>query len=356
MRLRGPSGPTERAAPSPCGLARRAVHGRGFVRVGALAAAVALVLAGCSGNEGGRTKTQAAAGSTSTVLPTTTETSTTTTTTTEPPTTTTTAAPARSATEALPQVRALQERLAELGYDIGTPDGQWGARTTYALMAFQKVEGLTRDGLDGPQTQAALAVATKPGPMLPGGAATRIEIDVARQVLFHWVNGSLARILPVSTGNNERYCVDGECDVAVTPGGSFRIGRKAAGLEVAPLGELWWPMYFNGGIAIHGSPSVPPWPASHGCIRIPMYAAPTFYNQVPAGTRVHVLNSPEAEAPPDEGVAVPNAVPPSDTTTTTAPPRTTTTTTVPDVPEPTTTTTAPTGSTSVGTIPATSTS
>jgi len=236
----------------------------------------------------------------------------------------------------------MQERLAELGYDVGTPDGKWGARTTYSLMAFQKVEGLTRDGQDGPQTRAALASATKPGPMVPGGAATRIEIDVERQVMFHWVGGSLARILPVSTGNNEHYCVDGECSVAVTPGGSFRIGRKAAGLEVAPLGELWWPMYFNGGIAIHGSPSVPAYPASHGCIRIPMYAAPTFYDQVGAGTRVHVLNSPEAEAPPDEGKAVPNATVPPDTTTTTAPPPVTTTTTstsvVATVPATTTTT------------------
>jgi hypothetical protein len=88
---------------------------------------------------------------------------------------------------------------------------------------------------------------------------------------------------------------------------------------------------------------VPAYPASHGCIRIPMYAAPTFYNQVPAGTRVHVLNSPEAEAPPDEGKAVPNAVAPSDTTTTTttAPPATTTTTTTPvvEVPDTTTSTT-----------------
>jgi len=235
-------------------------------------------------------------------------------------------------------VKALQERLAELGYDVGTPDGKWGAQTTYALMAFQKVEGLSRDGQDGPQTQAALATASKPGPMVPGGAANRIEIDVERQVMFHWVGGSLARILPVSTGNNERYCVDGECSVAVTPGGSFRIGRKAAGLEVAPLGELWWPMYFNGGIAIHGSPSVPAYPASHGCIRIPMYAAPTFYDQVPAGTRVHVLNSPEAEAPPDEGKAVPNATIPPDTTTTTVARPTTTTTVVEPVPETTTTT------------------
>ena len=301
---------------------------------------LALALAACSSGGGGSSRTLAATATTTTLRPAPPpDPSTTTTNTIEAPATTTTAAAAQpSMTASVPSVRALQERLAELGYDVGTPDGKWGARTTYSLMAFQKVEGLTRDGQDGPQTQAALASASKPGPMVPGGAPNRIEIDVARQVLFHWVGGSLVRILPVSTGNNERYCVDGECDVAVTPGGTFRIGRKAAGLEVSPLGELWWPMYFNGGIAIHGSPSIPPYPASHGCVRIPMYAAPTFYDQVPAGTRVHVLNSPEAAAPPDEGRAVPNAVAPSDTTTTTAAPATTTTTV--DVPETTTTTQA----------------
>ncbi len=300
--------------------------------------ALALTLAACSSADAGDSaKSQAASATTlttraSVVAETASSTSTSTT---EAPTTTSTE-PAKAATAGIASVQAIQERLAELGYDIGTPDGKWGSRTTYSVMAFQKVEGLSVDGGDGPQTQAALAIASKPGPMLAGGAPTRIEIDVARQVLFHWVNGSLARILPVSTGNNERYCVDGECSVAVTPGGSFRIGRKAAGLEVAPLGELWWPMYFNGGIAIHGSPSVPAYPASHGCIRIPMYAAPTFFNQVAGGTRVHVLNSPEAEAPPDEGKAVPNAAVPPEVTTTTAPAPTTTTTTA--VPATTTTT------------------
>ena len=315
--------------------------------------ALALTLVACSSADpgDGSAKSQSAPASTATTFATLApQTSTSTSTsTTEAPTTTTSAAVQQSTTASIASVRALQERLAELGYDVGTPDGKWGARTSYSLMAFQKVEGLTRDGEDGPQTQAALAAASKPGPMVPGGASTRIEIDVERQVMFHWVNGSLARILPVSTGNNEYYCVDGECSTAVTPGGSFRIGRKAAGLEVAPLGELWWPMYFNGGIAIHGSPSVPAYPASHGCIRIPMYAAPTFYDQVSAGTRVHVLNSPEAEAPPDEGRAVPNAVAPPDTTSTTSPPATTTTT-VAEV-ETTTTTSAAPSATSTSSIP-----
>jgi peptidoglycan hydrolase-like protein with peptidoglycan-binding domain len=317
--------------------------------LGRAAVALALTLAACSSADAGgdTAKSQAApATSLTTQAPLATSTTGASTTTTEA-TTTTTAAPAKSVTASVPAVKALQERLAELGYDVGPADGKWGAQTTYAVMAFQKVEGLSRDGQDGPQTQAALATASKPGPMVPGGAPTRIEIDVNRQVLFHWVNGNLARILPVSTGNNERYCVDGECSVAVTPGGSFRIGRKAVGLEIAPLGELWWPMYFNGGIAIHGSPSVPAYPASHGCIRIPMYAAPTFYDQVGPGTRVHVLNSPEAEAPPDEGKAVPNAIAPPDTTTTTVAP---TTTVVTPAPETTTTTAAP-----VATIPTTTT-
>jgi peptidoglycan hydrolase-like protein with peptidoglycan-binding domain len=321
------------------------MRGTGRAGIWRGATALALVLAACSSADGGPRSTRAQ-GAGPTVSAVDTLPPETTTSSTEATTTTTTAAPLPEKVAPVtpkPEVKALQERLAELGYDVGTPDGNLGARTGYAIMAFQKVEGLGRDGQVGPETQAALARASKPGPMVPGAAATRIEVDVKRQVLFFWQGGQLSRILPVSTGNNEHYCVDGECDTAVTPGGSFRIGRKAQGLEVGPLGELWWPMYFNGGIAIHGSPSVPAYPASHGCVRIPMYAAPTFYDQVPAGTRVIVVNSPEAEAPPDNAKPVPNAVAPPDT----APPTTAPTvpaTTAP--PEPTTTpTTAPTPTT-----------
>jgi lipoprotein-anchoring transpeptidase ErfK/SrfK len=295
---------------------------RGLGRAGL---ALALTLVACSSADagGGAAKNQAASATTATTgttLPPSTSTSTSTT---EAPTTTTTAAPVAAANASIPSVRALQERLAELGYDVGTPDGKWGARTTYSLMAFQKVEGLSRDGQDGPQTQAALATASKPGAMVPGGAANRIEIDVERQVLFHWVNGSLARILPVSTGNDEHYCVDGECSVAVTPGGNFRIGRKAAGLEVAPLGELWWPMYFNGGIAIHGSPSVPAYPASHGCIRIPMTSAEWFPAAVHIGMPVHVVGV--DGQPPTPGASTTTTVAPVTAAPVITPPTTPTT-------------------------------
>jgi lipoprotein-anchoring transpeptidase ErfK/SrfK len=47
-------------------------------------------------------------------------------------------------------------------------------------------------------------------------------------------------------------------------------------------------MYFTGGYAIHGNPSVPPYPASHGCVRVPMWAAPVLYDEMPDGTVVYV--------------------------------------------------------------------
>ena len=265
------------------------------------------------------------------------------TTSTAPATTTTEAPPETTTTTAAPvvrpvadeSVREMQQRLADLGYDIGPIDGLAGTRWYYTIQAFQKVEGLSRDGIAGPQVKAALEKASKPGPMVPGGAANRVEVDLDRQVLFLYQGGSLARILPIATGNGVAYCENGLCGDALTPTGSFRIGRKARGLEVSPLGELWSPSYFYGGIAFHGSPSIPPFPASHGCVRIPMYAHESFYDQTPSGMMVYVVGNGPAAAdvppPPDQPIVVPNPPPPPPaevptTTTTTEPPATTTTT------------------------------
>jgi peptidoglycan hydrolase-like protein with peptidoglycan-binding domain len=270
----------------------------------------------------------------------------TTTTTTEPPTTTTVAPPP----QADPSVKELQQRLADLGYDVGPVDGFAGTQTYFAIMAFQKVEGLSRTGEDSAALRSALASASKPGPMVPAGAANRVEIDLDRQVLFLWQNNSLARILPVSTGSGEHYCVDGDCDVAITPTGSFRIGRKAPGLEISPLGELWSPSYFYGGIAIHGSPSIPPYPASHGCVRVPMYAATSLYDQLPTGMAVYVVgNGPPAAdvpPPPDNPTSVSNTPPPTDSVPTTTPP-----TTAPPVTAPPTTAPTTVPSTALTTVP-----
>ena len=44
----------------------------------------------------------------------------------------------------------------------------------------------------------------------------------------------------------------------------LHVQRKINGVRVSRLGELYRPAYFVGGYAIHGSPSVPNFPASHG--------------------------------------------------------------------------------------------
>lgn len=212
---------------------------------------------------------EVAAPTTTTEAPTTTTTAPTTTT--EAPTTTTTAPPSAAADGTLelgesgPEVQALQDRLAALGYWLGTPDGTYGQLTRQAVMAFQKVEGLARDGVAGPATQQALATASRPVPRGTHG----IEIDLDRQVLFVVQDGRVTWAINTSTGNGEAYTSStGGTARAVTPPGHFTIERQIDGLREAPLGTLYRPKYFNGGIAIHGSGSIPAQPASHGCARV----------------------------------------------------------------------------------------
>ena len=321
----------------------RGARGHRVLRMGALSVAVALLSSGASalasqdGREGTTELTQ-------TAPPTTTPPVTEPPTTTPPETTVGTAPPTPTPPAPDGSILALQKRLGELGYDIGTPDGEWGWRTHHTVMAFQKIEGLARTGKDNAELRAALAGASRPGPLVPNGEANRVEVDLQRQVLLLWRGGELARVLSVSTGNGKRYCVDGDCDTAITPTGSFRIGRKFAGKEVSRLGELFHPMYFYGGIAIHGSPSVPGGPASHGCVRVPMYAAASLFDQVPRGMAVYVVgNGPSAAAvppPPDKPTeqkstpppTEPPGPPPTDPQTTTRPPEPPPTTVPPTTP------------------------
>jgi lipoprotein-anchoring transpeptidase ErfK/SrfK len=132
--------------------------------------------------------------------------------------------------------------------------------------------------------------AKRPLPKFADGTR-HIEIDITRQVLF-LVNAENAveRILPVSTGNEKRYFDEGRWQIAHTPRGSFSITRKVNGVRRAPLGDLFYPSYFYGGVAIHGSNSVPVVPASHGCVRIPRFADRAFSSMVRVGTSVKVYD------------------------------------------------------------------
>ena len=167
-------------------------------------------------------------------------------------------------------------------------------------MAFQKVHGLAADGEVGPQTLAALAAPQQPS--LRGGAATRVEIDLTRQVLYLVEGGALTRIVPVSSGSGESYTTaSGGSARSLTPVGSFTVERKIEGVREAPLGTLYDPMYFHRGWAIHGSNSVPSYPASHGCVRVTRADAQWLFDRAPVGMPVqlyggdHVFSPAEGE-------------------------------------------------------------
>ncbi len=198
-------------------------------------------------------------------------------------------------------VTRLQQRLRLLGYRPGSNDGTYQAATAGAVLAFQKSEGLARDGTAGPSVQAALASPHGAGPR-SGLAVPRIEVDIARQIAFVVLADQSVTILNISSGNGETYKVPGGgTDVADTPVGSFTVERKIQGDEKAPLGTLHSPLYFYKGWAVHGSASVPAYPASHGCVRVSNVDADWLFPLVPVRTAV-VLYDTTGRSPGPKGL------------------------------------------------------
>jgi hypothetical protein len=188
-----------------------------------------------------------------------------------------------------PAVLSLQRRLAALHYQTAKPDGEFGSETHHAVVAFQKVNHLDRDGVAGPKTMKALEHPRQPSPRSRSGF--HIEADLTLQVVYV-VNGSrIEQILDASSASGRTYVVDGDVRIAHTPEGSFHVERKINAWHRSPLGLLYRPAYFVGGYALHGAPSVPPFPASHGCIRITTAAMDRLYDRLALGTRLQVYRS-----------------------------------------------------------------
>jgi hypothetical protein len=166
-------------------------------------------------------------------------------------------------------VDALETRLAELHFAV-RQDGVFGDDDTDALLAFQKLAGLPRTGIADDALWRRLLAARVPSARVPGD---HVEVDKTRQVLFVVRGGQVTLVVPTSTGATGN-----------TPAGEWRVYRKVAGYDWV----LYYPSYFLRGFAVHGYPDVPPYPASHGCARIPMWIAQTVYGAMPDGSNVYV--------------------------------------------------------------------
>jgi lipoprotein-anchoring transpeptidase ErfK/SrfK len=109
---------------------------------------------------------------------------------------------------------------------------------------------------------------------------TRVEIDLTRQVLLLITDNKVWKIIHVSTGISTRR----------THTGHFAIQEKYTGWVccVTVNGMMYYPSYVVSKTAIHGYRSVPAYPASHGCIRVPVWMAEDLFNETPTGTTVDI--------------------------------------------------------------------
>lgn len=264
-------------------------------------------------------------------------------------------------------VRLLQQRLKDLSFDPNLVDGDFGYNTTQSVWAFEKLVLKTpRKKVTGSITPESWQLMQRDDLIQPrrpnAPTTTHVEVYLPEQVLVVFKAGKPILVTHVSTGTGEEWCEEvtidpgeqgntgtepikeGVCGTAVTPGGFFYFYNRRSGTRQSKLGTMWNPVYFNGGIAIHGAAQVPNEPMSHGCVRIPMHVSEYFQTLVAYGDRVYVFDGvkePEAYGAP---------VPPADRS---DPNYTTTTTTTSTTVEKTTTTSAPAPTTTVKVKPTT---
>ncbi len=171
--------------------------------------------------------------------------------------------------------RVLQERLYQLGFWHAGADGEYGHTTKQAVMAFQKYLGLNATG-EVDQTTADYLTQFPEKAHGTADTGDLIEVDKHKQLLFVVRGGKTIWVINTSTGTEVPYEEENkkepgkiETGTSITPAGLWKVTReRQEGWWEGDLGEIYRPKYFRGGIAVHGSNSIPNYPASHGCVRV----------------------------------------------------------------------------------------
>ncbi|MFM7124009.1 MAG: L,D-transpeptidase family protein [Actinomycetes bacterium] len=193
--------------------------------------------------------------------------------------------------------KAAQKKLLSLGFWLLTPNGKYDETTRQAVMAFQKYYKLRPTGSMNDAT-AFLLNKMEIRPQAQATEGTLAEVDKSRQLLFLVEDGKTKYVINASTGDDRPY-VEPDMNTpgvlirgtATTPVGTFKMNRERPdGWWVGDLGQIYRPKYFIGGVAIHGSQTVPAYPASHGCVRVTVAAMDMIWDSglLPLGADVVV--------------------------------------------------------------------
>jgi hypothetical protein len=171
------------------------------------------------------------------------------------------------------RVRMLQRGLRRLGYAGFSPSGYFGPGTGRGVLAFRKVNRMGRRTYANRRVFIKVFERRGTFRLKYPRAGKHVEADIGRQVLVLARNGRAQRIYHTSTGK------------ASTPTilGSFRFYRKDTGTNSHGMVHS---SYFIGGYAIHGYHSVPTYPASHGCLRVPIPSAWSIFSWIDYGDRI----------------------------------------------------------------------
>jgi L,D-transpeptidase catalytic domain/Putative peptidoglycan binding domain len=168
----------------------------------------------------------------------------------------------------------LQRGLDALGYAVPVT-GYYDAGTSRAVIAFRKVNGMERIGYASP---AVFSMVLKGQgafkPRFPK-AGYHVEYDWSRQVLGFFRGGKPVNVYHSSSG----------APATPTVFGTFTFYRKEPGTNHLGMVQS---NYFIGGYAIHGYKDVPIYPASHGCLRVPIPNAYQIDRQITLGMKIMV--------------------------------------------------------------------
>lgn len=193
-------------------------------------------------------------------------------------------------------VSTVQQRLLALGFWTNGPDNNYGWSTQQAVMAYQKWFGLPASGKVDAATAAKLMYPNC-RPTAGTTSGDLFEVDKGRQLGFFIRGGKMLWVIHVSTGGGYFYETDNKLDgskitgTAITTNGNFNIYRVSdVPVYKGTLGTLYRPRFVVGGIAVHGAPNVPNYPASHGCIRVSNPAMDFIWaqNLLPLHSRVWI--------------------------------------------------------------------
>jgi len=192
-------------------------------------------------------------------------------------------------------VRNLQARLAALKYYPGKIDGQFGLDTLEAVWAFKEVQGYPVNSANQDvvslATERALVHPRAPKVLVPRGGSMRIEVNMGNETLVLYNHNQVDLVSHVSTGAG---CLPGQGCGWITPTGNYRALSFYPGWIQVPLGEMYNSVFFIGTLfAIHGEydSSVPFYPDSHGCVRIPFDIANFFHTLIKIpGTPIYIRN------------------------------------------------------------------